>query len=64
MRKVVAAVCFGIAGAALVVGAQTLSRLGDRHADSPDSTYLGVAAIMFGIAVVGAIVGALSLRER
>ena len=63
MRKVIAAVLFGVAGALILLGAFPLAALFDDYKDSPDAVYVGWAAIAFAFAAVAAAAGALLLRK-
>ena len=63
MRKVIAAVLFGIAGACSLLAVFPVTALFDDYKDSPDAFYIGWAAIALAAAVVAAGAGAFLLRK-
>lgn len=64
MRKVVAAVLFAVAGAALLLSAFGFTALFDDYKDSPDSLYLAWGVGTLAVAVVAAAIGAVLLKEH
>ena len=64
MRKALAALLFGIAGALVLLSYFALENLWADYQDSPDSFYITVAGIEIAIAAAAAAGGFWTLRRR